>query len=73
MPRVAGAVLGIALLTQLIFPVAYAALLTGGTVISGVLVLRNLALLALLVPIGALLATDGRRRRRTLPDGGLVS
>ena len=72
-PRVAGAVLGIALLTQLIFPVAYAALLTGGAVISGVLVLRNLALLALLVAIGALLATDGRRRRRTLPDGGLVS
>ena len=67
-PRVAGAVLLIAALTQLIFPLAYSSLLTGGAVISGILVVRNLLLLALLVAMGALLATDGGRRA-TVPDG----
>ncbi|WP_407345405.1 glycosyltransferase 87 family protein [Pengzhenrongella phosphoraccumulans] len=72
-PRVAGAVLLIAALTQLIFPLAYNSLLSGGVLISGVLVVRNLLLLALLVAMGTLLATDGTRRGADVPDGGLVS
>ncbi|MGV8966560.1 MAG: glycosyltransferase 87 family protein [Cellulomonas sp.] len=72
-PRVAGGVLLIAALTQLIFPLAYTSLLTGGLLISGVLVVRNLLLLALLVAMGTLLATGGARRPTDVPDGGRVS
>jgi hypothetical protein len=66
--RVAITVLGIAALTQLIFPFAYNSLLTGGVVISTVLVVRNLGLVLLLAAMCALLATGGSWRRAPLPD-----
>lgn len=67
LPGVAGVVLGVAALTQVIFPLAYNSLLAGGALISFVLVARNIALLALLVSVctvlvrGEPLAANGLR------------
>lgn len=54
--RVAVLVLGIAALTQIVFPFAYPALLAGNPLVTGVLVLRNAGLLVLLVGVCVVLA-----------------
>ena len=58
--RIAVAVLAIALATQLIFPHAYNAVLASNPLMTAVLVLRNAALVALLVAVCWLLARGGR-------------
>ena len=56
--RIAGVVLVIAALTQVVFPLAYNALLGGNPIVSGVLVARNLGLLLLLGWVCAVLVRD---------------
>jgi hypothetical protein len=56
LPRVAGAVLGIATVTQIIFPLAFSRLVTGGVLITLALVARNVGLVSLLVGVCAVLA-----------------
>lgn len=59
LPWAAGTVWVIAALTQLVFPLAYNALLTGGTAATTVLVVRNLGLVAVLVGACTMLARPG--------------
>ena len=56
--RIAGVVLVIAALTQVVFPLAYNALLAGNPLVSVVLVARNVGLLVLLGWVAAVLARD---------------
>jgi Glycosyltransferase family 87 len=56
--RIAGVVLVIATLTQVVFPLAYNPLLAGNPIVSGVLVARNVGLLVLLGWVCAVLARD---------------
>lgn len=67
--RVAVAVLTIAGLTQLVFPIAYPALVTGGPAITAVLVVRNLGL-ALLLGVCCSVLARGSRALRLSSAGG---
>ncbi|MGV8965812.1 MAG: hypothetical protein ACOH2F_05990 [Cellulomonas sp.] len=68
LPRVAGAVWGIAALTQIVFPLAYARLLRGDVLITGVLVARNLALVAVLAGVIVVLARGDRLTDAARPE-----
>jgi hypothetical protein len=65
--RVAGAVWGIAALTQVVFPFDYRGLLDGHVLITGTLVARNLALVALLVGVVVVLARGARPPAESAP------
>lgn len=67
--RVAGVVLVIAALTQIVFPLAYRYLLNGNALITGVLVARNAGLLALLVGVCVVLTRGGPEPPRRRPPG----
>ena len=60
LPRLAGAVWGIAALTQVVFPFAYGRLLRSDVLITGVLAARNVALVALLAGAIVVLARGAR-------------
>jgi len=69
LPRIVVLVLAIATLTQVVFPLAYSFLLTGNALVTIVLVLRNVALVVVLVlAVGALAGGQGPRAGSRQPS-----
>ena len=66
--RIAGLVLAIAALTQIVFPLGYISLLTANPFVSLVLVTRNVAYLALLASLCTVLARNHRPDPRHTPS-----